>query len=211
MSGDRISCPHGTRAAVGEECWTCAVEVKDGDGNVMRATPDVVKAMRQHPRLAQLAGDDAFVRVPKEPTYDMLRRAEQNCLVDCEHGTASTPDVDALRDVWRNMVAAAPPEAPRARNDLTALDDVDWQEKFSAAIQGAMAFGAENVRRPPAGHWLARWWELGRRYAESDAMRERVERSVVADAGAVFRALGLPVGPEWDGKSVRLLVVEGAG
>lgn len=45
--------------------------------------------------------------------------------------------------------------------------------------------------------------------AERDALRERIEKSAIADAGATFRALGLPAWHEWDGKTVRLMVEEG--
>jgi len=45
--------------------------------------------------------------------------------------------------------------------------------------------------------------------AERDKLRGRIEKSAVADAGATFRALGLPCGHGWDGKSLRLVVEEG--
>lgn len=50
----------------------------------------------------------------------------------------------------------------RSRSDLSALEDADLQEKFSAAIMGAMMYGAGNTNPPPAGHWLEQFWQLGR-------------------------------------------------
>jgi len=42
------------------------------------------------------------------------------------------------------------------------LDDARLQELFTSTIDGAMASGYQNVRRPPDGHWLMRWWQIGR-------------------------------------------------
>jgi hypothetical protein len=57
---------------------------------------------------------------------------------DLEHGLATPPA----------------PEAP--------LDDPRLQGLFSDAISGALAFGAQNTNPPPAGHWLERFWQMGR-------------------------------------------------
>jgi hypothetical protein len=42
------------------------------------------------------------------------------------------------------------------------LDDPRLQGLFSDAISGALAFGAQNTNPPPAGHWLERFWQMGR-------------------------------------------------
>jgi hypothetical protein len=42
------------------------------------------------------------------------------------------------------------------------LDDPRLQVLFSDAISGALAFGAQNTNPPPAGHWLERFWQMGR-------------------------------------------------
>jgi hypothetical protein len=85
-------------------------------------------------------------------------------------------------------VAESGGKVERARNDLSALDDPDWQEKFSAAIMGAMAFGAENVKQPPAGHWLAQWWDLGRLHAARAAAPAPVAGSAEPVATVVATA-----------------------
>jgi hypothetical protein len=57
-------------------------------------------------------------------------------------------------------------EAWQARAALDAapkpLDDPRLQGLFSDAISGALAFGAQNTNPPPAGHWLERFWQMGR-------------------------------------------------
>jgi hypothetical protein len=53
-------------------------------------------------------------------------------------------------------IGAAPPAAPKP------LDDPRLQGLFSDAISGALAFGAQNTNPPPAGHWLERFWQMGR-------------------------------------------------
>ena len=40
------------------------------------------------------------------------------------------------------------------------------------------------------------------------ALRKRIEESAIADADAMFRYLGLPIGDEWIGKRVALVVLE---
>jgi hypothetical protein len=42
------------------------------------------------------------------------------------------------------------------------LDDPRLQGLFSDAISGALAFGAQNTNPPPTGHWLERFWQMGR-------------------------------------------------
>jgi hypothetical protein len=42
------------------------------------------------------------------------------------------------------------------------LDDQRLQGLFSDAISGALAFGAQNTNPPPSGHWLERFWQMGR-------------------------------------------------
>ena len=45
------------------------------------------------------------------------------------------------------------------------LDDPRLQELFSNAIDGALTLGYQNSSPPPEGHWLARFWNMGRQAA----------------------------------------------
>jgi hypothetical protein len=42
------------------------------------------------------------------------------------------------------------------------LDDPHLQKCFGDAIEGALAFGAQGINPPPPGHWLQRFWDIGR-------------------------------------------------
>lgn len=49
------------------------------------------------------------------------------------------------------------------------LDDPRLQQLFGDAIEGALAFGFQGNNQPPEGHWLWRFWNIGR--AEAAAPR----------------------------------------
>ena len=53
-----------------------------------------------------------------------------------------------------------------------ALNDPRLQQAFGDAIEGALAFGFQGNNQPPEGHWLWRFWNIGR------------AEGVKADAGA---------------------------
>ena len=59
--------------------------------------------------------DDSIV-VPREPSFDMLRRAETDgeCVYDCDCGASGQLDRETARAVWKAMVDAAPPEQWKA-------------------------------------------------------------------------------------------------
>ena len=46
------------------------------------------------------------------------------------------------------------------------LDDPRLQQLFGDAIEGALAFGYQGENAAPPGHWLERFWHLGRAEAE---------------------------------------------
>lgn len=48
------------------------------------------------------------------------------------------------------------------------LDDPKLQQVFGDAIEGALAFGYQGTNKPPEGHWLWRFWNLGRNQALSE-------------------------------------------
>jgi hypothetical protein len=62
------------------------------------------------------------------------------------------------------------------------LDDPRLQGLFSDAISGALAFGAQNTNPPPAGHWLERFWQMGRaERALSEAAPPAAVRDLLID------------------------------
>ena len=50
---------------------------------------------------------------------------------------------------------------------LKPLDNPRLQALFSDAIEGALAFGFQGNNRPPEGHWLWRFWNIGNAERES--------------------------------------------
>ena len=46
------------------------------------------------------------------------------------------------------------------------LDDPRLQQAFGDAIEGALAFGYQQNNKPPVGHWLNRFWNIGSAEAE---------------------------------------------
>ena len=66
-------------------------------------------------------GNDDFVRVPKEPTYAMTQAGEDlmaETAVRCLKGETEEMEADAA-DIYRAMIAAAPPSAPSGDNVST--------------------------------------------------------------------------------------------
>jgi hypothetical protein len=51
-------------------------------------------------------------------------------------------------------------------SDTKPLDDPRLQQLFGDAIEGALAFGYQGENAAPPGHWLERFWHLGRAEAE---------------------------------------------
>ncbi|NYT68744.1 hypothetical protein [Pusillimonas noertemannii] len=57
------------------------------------------------------------------------------------------------------------------RSDADAMNA--RTEVVLAAVDGAIAFGRLNVNQPPSGtHWLARFWNMGRKLAELEGEKQ---------------------------------------
>jgi hypothetical protein len=53
-------------------------------------------------------------------------------------------------------------ETSPASTTTKPLDDPRLQQIFGDAIEGALALGFQNSNPPPPGHWLQRFWNIGR-------------------------------------------------
>jgi hypothetical protein len=53
-------------------------------------------------------------------------------------------------------------ETSQAAPAAKPLDDSRLQQLFGDAIEGALALGFQNSAPPPRGHWLQRFWDIGR-------------------------------------------------
>jgi hypothetical protein len=74
------------------------------------------------------------------------------------------------------------------------LDDPRLQGLFSDAISGALAFGAQNTNPPPAGHWLERFWQMGRaERALSEAAPPAAEPPSTPEMAALWQKIGSPL------------------
>lgn len=68
-------------------------------------------------------------------------------------------DIDVRRAAWDAWYASK-------LSDTKPLDDPRLQQLFGDAIEGALAFGYQGENPAPPGHWLERFWHLGRAEAE---------------------------------------------
>jgi hypothetical protein len=83
------------------------------------------------------------------------------------------------------------------------LDDPRLQGLFSDAISGALAFGAQNTNPPPAGHWLERFWQMGR--AElSEAAAPAAEPVALTDEVLRYAMAAMGTGSPMDAEKFRL-------
>jgi hypothetical protein len=74
------------------------------------------------------------------------------------------------------------------------LDDPRLQGLFSDAISGALAFGAQNTNPPPAGHWLERFWQMGRdERALSEAAPPAAEPPSTPEMAALWQKICSPL------------------
>lgn len=71
---------------------------------------------------------------------------------------------DTPREVVAQRLAAT--RAALSLSDTKPLDDPRLQQLFGDAIEGALAFGYQGENAAPPGHWLERFWRLGRAEAE---------------------------------------------
>jgi hypothetical protein len=95
-------------------------------------------------------------------------------------------DYDAQMTV--RMLEAALAATPKP------LDDPRLQGLFSDAISGALAFGAQNTNQPPAGHWLERFWQMGRaERALSEAAPPAAEPPSTPEMAALWQKIGSPL------------------
>jgi hypothetical protein len=70
-------------------------------------------------------------------------------------------------------------------------DPAGIRKRVAEAVVGALAFGAQNVRPAPAGHWLGQFWEIGRAERCSvEFVRDEVARFAPRHREAVMRASG---------------------
>ncbi|HJV75396.1 MAG TPA: hypothetical protein VJ654_14310 [Noviherbaspirillum sp.] len=73
-----------------------------------------------------------------------------------------------------------------AKAALSALEASEPVENQNArfAIDGAITYGRQGINRPPEGHWLMEFWEIGRQLAACHVDRNQVieECAQVCDA-----------------------------
>lgn len=112
---------------------------------------------------------------------------------DQENGAATTSHlrlnecIHAIRDALQDVAAtpAQPVAAPSAPVQPKPLDDPRLQQAFGDAIEGALAFGYQGTNKPPEGHWLWRFWNLGRNQAAlatPQPAAQEAPREAVSDA-----------------------------
>jgi hypothetical protein len=108
---------------------------------------------------------------------------------------------DAAADLLEQFAALyTTPPAPEA-----PLDDPRLQGLFSDAISGALAFGAQNTNPPPAGHWLERFWQMGRAERElSEAAPPAAEPVALTDEVLRYAMAAMGTGSPMDAEKFRL-------
>jgi hypothetical protein len=127
----------------------------------------------------QAAIDAAVAEARAVPalTFDAFRAANvARCVKWHPEGIASWSPSDWLTAVTGELAVldrAAPAsegsggDATEASlSDTKPLDDPRLQQLFGDAIEGALAFGYQGENAAPPGHWLGRFWHLGRAEAE---------------------------------------------
>jgi hypothetical protein len=66
-------------------------------------------------------------------------------------------------------------DLPRGTNAQILME----REITASSIQGAMAFGYQGTNPPPeADHWLAPFWEIGRKQAALEGLKAAVEAGI---------------------------------
>jgi len=102
-------------------------------------------------------------------------------------GKETHADADGLL-FWRDEVDFAIP-TPQADSQPAPTYSIDAdaqgiRARVAEAITGALAFGAQGTNSPPAGHWLAPFWDA----ANADRAARAPADSVTAPAGGVVAA-----------------------
>lgn len=105
-----------------------------------------------------------------------------------ESRTGEAPDCEMF--VIRNLRKRTPLDTPRL------------QQLFGDAIEGALAFGFQGNNPPPEGHWLWRFWNIGR----AEATKAAALSTAAPESGwspiETAPKDGTRVILEWDGKSI---------
>jgi hypothetical protein len=96
---------------------------------------------------------------------------------------------DVLRPIVDEVLGAGVvAEEAAAVPPALALDDPKLQKVFGDAIEGALAFGLQQNNKPPEGHWLWRFWNIGAAEARKAAA---VPTSAAVPPDDVLEALDL--------------------
>ncbi|EPG1639701.1 hypothetical protein M0L66_007253, partial [Pseudomonas aeruginosa] len=116
------------------------------------------------------------------------------------HDIGMNPSKSELLDSLRNIAAICNAHG----NDMPAQSAIDQRQAIADAITGALAFGAQASRPPPADHWLRPFYEIGRaegqrtqelamlvRMLASSLKRHAPESNLVARATNYLAAKGL--------------------
>ncbi len=116
------------------------------------------------------------------------------------HDIGMNPSKGELLDSLRNMAAICNAHG----NDMPAQSAIDQRQAIADAITGALAFGAQASRPPPADHWLRPFYDIGRaegqrtqelamlvRMLASSLKRHAPESNLVARATNYLAAKGL--------------------
>lgn len=88
--------------------------------------------------------------------------------------------IEAIAETQSRKEAIALIESLAGRA-LKSLDDPHLQQLFGDAIEGALALGYQGTNAPPPGHWLQRFWDIGRAEAKK-APSETVAAVTVSEA-----------------------------
>jgi len=124
-----------------------------------------------------------------------------------------TPDVEQ-QVANQEYIAAAQPktvlalldiiEAPRRTNAQIQTE----REITATSLEGAMAFGYQNTNPPPAeDHWLAPFWDIGRKQAELEKDKERLDSGVMVYT--TFDEFGKRIKVESRGNDLCSMIDEG--
>ncbi|HHQ2561159.1 TPA: hypothetical protein ACSPKX_002518 [Pseudomonas aeruginosa] len=116
------------------------------------------------------------------------------------HDIGMNPSKGELLDSLRNIAAICNAHG----NDMPAQSAIDQRQAIADAITGALAFGAQASRPPPADHWLRPFYDVGRaegqrtqelamlvRMLASSLKRHAPESNLVARATNYLAAKGL--------------------
>jgi hypothetical protein len=110
---------------------------------------------------------------------------------------------DCCNAGWEAWQARAALDAALAATPKP-LDDPRLQGLFSDAISGALAFGAQNTNPPPAGHWLERFWQMGRAERELSEAAPAAGPVALTDEVLRYAMAAMGTGSPMDAEKFRL-------